>query len=79
MAWKAYNGIEIDMPYALFAKITRTEKPSKDDVMAALEGAQRIYEVAMQLDQRCRELANENQRLKHENAFMIRLIEDREQ
>ncbi len=74
MPWVAVTGQTIEFPYALHAKVARAARPARDDVLALVDAAKKIHDVTVQLDARVREVEGENLRLKHENEFMLRLI-----
>lgn len=78
MPWTTAHGSQLEFPTALWAKLARANKPKREDVMDALQGAQRMYTEAVELSNRVVELENEVLRLKHENEFMLRLLNDRD-
>ena len=67
----------MEWPTKLHAKIVRAIKPSREDVLEVLAQAQRIHEEALRMDARIRELEADNLRLKHENEFMLRILDNR--
>jgi hypothetical protein len=68
----------LEWPVKLHAKIARATKPSREDVLDVLAQAQRIHVEALRMDARIHELEADNLRLKHENEFMLRIVNDRE-
>ena len=77
MPWVPAGGSQIEFPYALWAKLARSRQIRREDVMDALQESQRIHNEAMRLSSRVVELEAEAIRLRHENEFMLRLINDR--
>ncbi len=78
MPWVTASGMRLEYPYALHARIARSRHPDRDALLDALEKMQRIHEAAQQLSARVTELEAETQRLRHENAFMLRLLSERD-
>jgi hypothetical protein len=64
-----------EWPVKLHAKIARATKPNREDVLDVLSQAQRIHAEALRMDARISELEADNLRLKHENEFMLRLLD----
>jgi len=66
----------IEYPTALHAEITRAALTTKqrEKILELLNKVSRIHNVALQLESRVRELEADNLRLKHENEFMLRLV-----
>jgi regulator of replication initiation timing len=63
----------------LHARLASEKKPTRDDVLDVLDNTKKIYEEALRLDNRVRALIQENLRLKYENEFMIRVLNEREE
>jgi hypothetical protein len=78
MPWTCALGSKLEWPVKLHAKIARAARPSRSDVLDVLAQAQRIHTEALRMDNRIHELEAENLRLKHENEFMLRLLNDRD-
>jgi hypothetical protein len=79
MPWYPASGCTLEYPTALHAKIARSDgKVSRDDALSFLNETQRIYREAINMDVIIRELQAENLRLKYENEFMLRLINERD-
>ena len=74
MHWTTVLGRTIEFPTKTWADLNRAEKLSRDDVMDALRKSQDVWDAARELDQRVQELQEEASRLRHENEFMLRLI-----
>lgn len=78
MPWTTASGVGLDFPTALWAKIVRARKIQREDVMKALQEAQRIHLEAVALNNRVVELEVQVLRLTHENEFMLRLLNERD-
>ena len=79
MPWTPITGSTLEYPFALHAKIARSNgKASRDDVLDVLEQTKRIHNEAVKMDVMIRELQAENLRLKHENEFMLKLISEKD-
>ena len=76
MPWTNERGTTLEYPFALAAKAARS---GNEDAIAVIEATRRIFDEAMRLDALVRELKAENQRLRHENEFMLRLLADRDE
>ena len=72
-------GSKLEWPTKLHAKIARSAKPNREDVLDVLSQAQRIHVEALRMDARIRELEADNLRLKHENEFMRSMLSDRDE
>jgi hypothetical protein len=66
-------------PYALAVKIVNAYKINRDDVMTVLQEYQRLFQKHTVLQASFNELSADNLRLKHENEFMLKLVNDRTQ
>ena len=64
----------LEFPLALAVRASRS---GNEDAMAVAEAAKRLHDEAMRLDALVHELKAENQRLRHENEFMMRLLNER--
>lgn len=62
--------------YKLAAHLART---GNDQVRALVAEAQKLHTTACELDAHVRTLTAENLRLKHENEFMLRLLNERDE
>ena len=69
-------GPKLEWPAKLHAKIARSAKPNREDVLDALSQAQRIHVEALRMDARIRELEADNLRLKRENEFLLRVVNE---
>lgn len=78
MPWMTATGGRLDFPTALWAKIMQAGKLHREDVMDALNEARRIHEEAISMNSRIIELEAQVLRLKHENEFMLRLVNERD-
>lgn len=81
MTWRAVTGGELEWPtrlHAWLARCSHGDPVDWDAVMEVLHRAKKIHEEALKLDAKCRDLMNDNMRLKHENEFMLRLINEKE-
>lgn len=78
MPWTAPNS-SIEYPTALHAEIVRAALPTKhiNKILELLNKVNHIHGIALRLDARVRELEDDNLRLKHENEFMLRLVNNR--
>lgn len=78
MPWTALNS-SIEYPTALHAEIARAALPTKhrDKILELLNKVSHIHGIALRLDAKVRELEADNLRLKHENDFMLRLVNNR--
>lgn len=74
MPWVNAN---IPYPHALTAKIARSTKINRDDVMELLKSYAELHSIAQRMEAQINQLAGENLRLKHENEFMLRLVNNR--
>jgi hypothetical protein len=79
MPWTCDSGPKLEWPVKLHAKIARSAKPNRDDVLDVLSQAQRIHVEALRMDARIRELEADNLRLKRENEFMRSMLSDRDE
>ena len=79
MPWTTQLGRTLEFPVTLFAEIARSPKPGREAVLDALAFTQRLHNEAVALNNRVCELQAEVLRLKHENEFMLRLLNDRDQ
>jgi hypothetical protein len=78
MPWVTALGKTLHYPTALHAKIARAARPDREDVLDCLAQVRRIHEEAQRMSVRIGELEAENLRLRHENEFMLRLVNARE-
>ena len=78
MTYKTIQGETIDYPFALSAKAAKGGKGASDAAREVASESYRMFQALTSLDREVSFLRQENQRLKHENQFMIRLINDRE-
>lgn len=76
MPWIAATGADLEFPYAIWARIARASKINRDDVIHALNESQRIHNEAIKMSARIAELEAEVSRLRHENEFMLRLMNE---
>ncbi len=75
MSWKTVNGTTIEYPFAIAAAAVRL---GRDDVNEIVAATRRIHDQARRLDMQVRDLQAENLRLRHENEFMLRLLNERD-
>ena len=75
MSWETVNGKRLDYPMAIAA---RAVKCGDDDIKELVAATRHIFDEATRLDRQVRDLQAENQRLRHENAFMLRLLSERD-
>ena len=78
MSWTTVHGSRLEFPHAIFAKLLRASRPSHDDIYEALDRTRRIQRAAVELSVQVSMLQEEVRRLRHENEFMLRLINDRD-
>lgn len=80
MTWITATGVELEYPLALHAKIIREngfKNVKFDDVMDVLNKANKIHTEALHMSRVIDQLRADNLRLKHENEFMLKLINER--
>lgn len=65
-------------PIKLEAKVVSDSPIQREDVLELLAQAHRIHETALQLNARINQLEGDNIRLTHENEFMLRQLNLRE-
>lgn len=75
MAYKTAFGKDIEYPYALAAKAVRT---GSEDVIAVVNATHNIFTALQIADAEVITLREENKRLRYENEFIIRLINNKE-
>lgn len=75
MPYKTSQGRTVEYPMALAAKAAK----STDDAREIVDKTFSIFREMQNLDIELITLREENKRLKHENEFMLRLINDRSQ
>ena len=78
MSWACAFGSKLEWPTKLHAKIARSTRPNREDVLDVLAQAQRIHIEALRMDARIHELEADKLRLQHENEFMLRMLNERE-
>lgn len=74
MPWQTQLGTTLEWPFKLHAAIVRSKKVNIDQVVEILNEAKRIHDEALKMDAEIRRLKEENLKLKHENEFMLKLI-----
>ena len=74
MPWTTETGKHLEFPFELAA---RAAQSGNEDAAAVAEAAKRIHYEAMRLDALVRELKADNQRLRHENELLLRLLAER--
>ena len=80
MPHKTIRGREIEYTYAVAAKIHGSSHAAKSkEAKAWMMAYQRAFDELTNLDMECVTLREENKRLRHENEFMLRLVNEREQ
>jgi hypothetical protein len=79
MPWTTQLGRTIEFPIAKAAKIARAPRPSREDALDVIRFAQDLHNETVALNNRVCELQAEVLRLRHENEFMVRLLNDRDQ
>lgn len=75
MAYKTFLSGYIEYPYALLQRI-RDKKVSRDDFMELLSNYSDVFNKIQSADSHLITLTAENQRLRHENEFMLKLINE---
>ena len=75
MAYTTAFGRVVEYPFALAANAVRA---GRDDVNQIVHDTHAIFSALQTADAAVITLRLENQRLKHENEFMLRLINDRD-
>lgn len=78
MPWVQSSESHLKFPHQLWAKIVNSQRFNRDDILDALRVAQKTHHSALDMFTEICELKSENLRLKHENKFMLRLINDRD-
>lgn len=78
MPWTTQLGRTLEFPVAMFAEIARSQRPNRESVMDTLAFAQRLHNEAVALNNRVCELQAEVLRLRHENEFMVRMMNERD-
>jgi hypothetical protein len=78
MPWTTASGRTVDFPYPFFAELIRSPNPSPEAVKKAVDQAHKTHMCAIELNNQVIRLQEEVKRLKHENEFMLRLINDRD-
>ena len=79
MAWKTVLGDQLEYPFMLHHRLARQKNPpTRDDILEVMGMVTRIHEAAQRLDTKVSFLTEENTRLRHENEFMLKLINQRE-
>ena len=78
MPWTTQLGRTLEFPTTLFAEIARAQRPNREAVLDALAFTQRLHNKAVALNTRVCELQAEVLRLKHENEFMVRMMNERD-
>ena len=79
MPWTTQLGRTLEFPTAKAAKIAQSQRPSREDALDVVRFAQNLHNEAVALNNRVCELEADVLRLRHENEFMIRLLNDRNQ
>ncbi len=80
MTHRTIYGREIEYPYAVAAKIHGSSHAEKsEEANAWMMAYQRAFDDLTNLDMECVTLREENKRLRYENEFMLRLVNEREQ
>lgn len=80
MPWITATGVELEYPIALHAKIIRENSIKKvkfEDVMEVLHEAKKIHDEALRMSRLINDLRADNLRLTHENEFMLKLINEK--
>ena len=76
MPWTTQLGRTLEFPTKLFAEIARSQRPNREAVMDALAFTQRLHNEAVALNNRVCELEAEVLRLRHENEFMVQMMNE---
>ena len=66
----------VEFPFELWAEIVRSSPLQRETVMEALAAHKSLYEKAMRMAAEIHELKAERNRLRAENGFLTRLVED---
>lgn len=74
MAWKTIYNVEIEYPWKAAGSPPGTWSP---DTHAWVSRYQRLFDQAQRMEAEICGLRDENLRLKHENEFMLRLVNSR--
>lgn len=74
MYYKTYLGKRVEYPYSLVAKIIKESK--REDVSLLIHKSKEIFDALRDVDGKLTTMVEENIRLKCENEFMIRFIND---
>lgn len=71
MSYLTAQGVRVEYPLALHAKALRT---GNEDILQIVNETHSIFRCLQNADYELITLREENKRLKHENEFMIKLI-----
>lgn len=74
MPYKTAQGRSVEYPMQLAARLA---KNGNDDTRELVDATHKIFRELQNLDYELTTLHEENKRLKHENEFMLRLINER--
>lgn len=74
MTWTTSHGVRVEYPLAVTGKQPKDWDERDEHYVAAYT---HLHEQAMRMDMELVALRAENLRLKHENEFMLRLINER--
>lgn len=74
MPYKTSQGRTVEYPHSLAAKLL---SKGCEDVTALVDASHKIFREMQNLDSELITLREDNKRLKHENEFMLRLINER--
>lgn len=75
MPYTTALGAKVEFPYTLAAQAAKSNNEVAKEIVNA---AHDIFRALQNSDNRVITLTAENQRLKHENEFMLRLLNNRE-
>lgn len=78
MPWTTAGGSQFNYPFDLYAKIARSTKLDRNDVLDMLAMTYNLHTKATRMEATLNELMAENTRLLNENKFMLRLINARD-
>ena len=80
MPHRTIHGREIEYTYAVAAKIHGSSHAEKsEEAKAWMRMYQSAFNELTNIDMECVTLREENKRLRYENEFMLRLVNEREQ
>jgi hypothetical protein len=79
MSFRTVQGRDVEYPFEVIQKIHGSVSLLSDDGRAWALEYQRVFDQLSNLDRECTTLRGEITRLKHENEFMLRLVNEKAQ